>query len=179
MIINGILGFAMMLTILFCIGDLDAVVGTNTGFPFIQVFYDSIGNLAGSTVMVVVIIALTWSCAIGITTTASRMTWSFARDRGTPFSHYLMKVDKRTKVPIIAVVVVTLLAALLTLIYIGSPTAFNGSSKLALIFPLFQEPIIAKAVRELGESCEALFINESPVSALRFLLRRKRVLIFL
>lgn len=47
----------------------------------------------------------------------------------------------------------------------------TSTSKLALIFPLFQEPIIPKAVRELGESCEALFINESPVSALRFLLR--------
>ncbi|KUJ09660.1 amino acid transporter [Mollisia scopiformis] len=132
MIINGILGFAMMLTVLFCIGDLTTVVGTATGFPFIQIFYDSVGSIAGATVMTAVVLALTWSCAIGITTTASRMTWSFARDRGTPFSHYLMKVDKRTKVPIIAVGAVTLFAALLTLIYIGSPTAFNDVISLTI-----------------------------------------------
>lgn len=132
MIVNGILGFAMMLTVLFCIGDLETVVGTDTGFPFIQVFIDSVGNVAGATVMTAVVMALTWSCAIGITTTASRMTWSFARDRGTPFSHYLMKVDGRTQVPIIAVGMVTILAALLTLIYIGSPTAFNDIVSLTI-----------------------------------------------
>lgn len=122
----------MMLTVLFCIGDLDTVVGTDTGFPFIQIFYDSVGSVAGATVMAAVVLALTWACAIGITTTASRMTWSFARDRGTPFSHYLMKVEKRTRVPVIAVGVVTLLSALLTLIYIGSPTAFNDVISLTI-----------------------------------------------
>jgi choline transport protein len=132
MIVNGLFGFAMMLTVLFCIGDLTTVVGTDTGFPFIQVFYDSVGSVAGSFVMVAVVLALTWACAIGITTTASRMTWSFARDRGTPFSHWLMKVDKRTQVPIVAVVAVTFLAGLLTLIYIGSPVAFNDVVSLTI-----------------------------------------------
>lgn len=37
MILNGLLGFAMMLTVLFSIGDLDTVLETKTGFPFIQV----------------------------------------------------------------------------------------------------------------------------------------------
>ncbi|KAF8856588.1 amino acid transporter [Acephala macrosclerotiorum] len=132
MILNGLLGFAMMLTVLFCIGDLDTVVGTDTGFPFIQIFYDSVGSVAGATVMAAVVLALTWACAIGITTTASRMTWSFARDRGTPFSYYLMKVEKRTQVPVIAIGLVTLLSALLTLIYIGSPTAFNDVISLTI-----------------------------------------------
>ncbi|CZR66518.1 related to GABA transport protein [Phialocephala subalpina] len=132
MILNGLLGFAMMLTVLFCIGDLDTVVGTDTGFPFIQIFYDSVGSVAGATAMAAVVLALTWACAIGITTTASRMTWSFARDRGTPFSHYIMKVEKRTQVPVIAVGLVTLLSALLTLIYIGSPTAFNDVISLTI-----------------------------------------------
>lgn len=132
MIVNGLLGFAMMLTVLFCIGDLETVVGTETGFPYIQVFYDSVKSFAGASVMVAIVIALTWACATGITTTASRMTWSFARDRGTPFSKYLMKVDKRTQVPIIAVAAVTILAALLTLIYVGSPTAFNDVLSLTI-----------------------------------------------
>ena len=79
-----------------------------------------------------VVLFLTWACAIGITTTASRMTWSFARDAGTPFSYYIRKVDRRTKVPIIAVGVVTTFAALLTLIYIGSSTAFNDVISLTI-----------------------------------------------
>lgn len=39
MILNGIVGFVMMLTILFCLGDVDSVLSSETGFPFIQIFY--------------------------------------------------------------------------------------------------------------------------------------------
>jgi choline transport protein len=60
------------------------------------------------------------------------MTWSFARDKGTPFSRWIGKVDKRTQVPIVAVGVVTGLAALLCLIYIGSYTAFNDVISLTI-----------------------------------------------
>jgi amino acid transporter len=72
-----------------------------------------------------IVLALTFACAIGILTTASRMTWSFARDKGTPFSSVIQYVSKGRKIPTIAIGVVAFIAALLTLIYIGSPVAFN------------------------------------------------------
>lgn len=79
-----------------------------------------------------VVLILTWACATGITTSSSRMTWAFARDMGTPFSSIVKKVDRRTQVPIIAVSVVVTMACLLTLIYIGSPTAFNDVISLTI-----------------------------------------------
>lgn len=36
--------------------------------------------------MAAIVLILTWACATGIITSSSRMTWAFARDRGTPFS---------------------------------------------------------------------------------------------
>lgn len=132
MIMNGLIGFVMMLTVLFCLGDVDTVLATKTGFPFIQIFADSVTNVAGATTMVAIVLVLTWACAIGITTTASRMTWSFARDRGTPFSKFLSRVEPRTKVPVVAVGTVVILAALLTLIYVGSYTAFNDVISLTI-----------------------------------------------
>lgn len=151
MTINGMVGFAMMLTILFCLGDVESVLGTATGFPFIQIFHgecrealrhraastnlkstDSVQSVAGATVMGAIVLALTWACATGITTTASRMTWSFARDRGTPFSKVISMVSRRRRIPVIGVAVVTTLAALLTLIYIGSSTAFNDVISLTI-----------------------------------------------
>ena len=132
MLINGAVGFMTMVTVLYCLGDIKKVLNTATGFPFIQVFADSVGNVAGATVMAAVVLCLTWACAIGITTTASRMTWSFARDKGLPGSKFLSKVDPRTKVPVNAVLVVTGIAALLTLIYIGSSTAFNDVISLTI-----------------------------------------------
>lgn len=44
MLINGMVGFAMMLTILFCIGDVDAVLESATGYPFIQIFYGKLSR---------------------------------------------------------------------------------------------------------------------------------------
>ncbi|KAK0943656.1 hypothetical protein LTR29_004829 [Friedmanniomyces endolithicus] len=132
MLINGAVGFAMLVTVLYCLGDIETVLGTATGFPFIQVFADSVPNLAGATVMVAVVLTLTWACAIGITTTASRMTWSFARDKGLPFSNFIGHVNSRNAIPVNAVLVVTGIAALLTLIYIGSSTAFNDVISLTI-----------------------------------------------
>ena len=132
MIVNGIVGFAMMTTVLFCLGDPASVLDTTTGFPFIQIFYNSVNSVPGAVAMGAIVLVLTWACSTGITTAASRMTWSFARDNGMPLSIFLSKVDPRTRVPIVAVGVVTFLAALLTLIYIGSSTAFNDVISLTI-----------------------------------------------
>lgn len=39
MLLNGVIGFVMMVTLLFCLGDVNTVLNTETGFPFIQVFH--------------------------------------------------------------------------------------------------------------------------------------------
>ena len=39
MIFNGMVGFIMMITILFCLGNVDTVLDTKTDFPFIQIFF--------------------------------------------------------------------------------------------------------------------------------------------
>jgi choline transport protein len=133
MIANGLIGFAMMVTVLYCLGDTETVLGSKTGFPFLQVFLDSLPNsIPGAVALGAIVLILTWTCALGITTTASRMTWSFARDKGTPFSRYISKVNSKTKVPNVAVGVVAGLAALLVLIYIGSYAAFNDVISLTI-----------------------------------------------
>jgi len=38
MLFNGLIGFVMILTTLFCLGDVDSVLETTTGYPFIQIF---------------------------------------------------------------------------------------------------------------------------------------------
>ena len=123
MSLNSALGLSMMLTVLFCLGDVD-VLGS-TGMPFIQVFYNSTKSYIGASIMTAIIMVLTGACSVGIATTASRMTWSFARDQGLPFSRFLKKVNNSTRVPIVSVSVVCAFSCILSLIYIGSDTAFN------------------------------------------------------
>ncbi|KAI1172930.1 amino acid/polyamine transporter I [Nemania sp. FL0916] len=124
-LLNGGTGWAMVLAVLFCLGDIDSVINTPTGFPFIQVFYNATGR-AGATVMTVVVIAICWCSVIGFAATASRMTWSFARDCGLPFHRLIRKVHPHTRIPIVAIAIVTIIPCLLNLIYIGSSTAFNN-----------------------------------------------------
>lgn len=82
--------------------------------------------------MAAVVLILTWACALGIMTSASRMAWAFARDVGVPFSRQIKKVTKSTRAPVIAIGVVTACACALTLIYIGSPVAFNDVISLTI-----------------------------------------------
>nr|POE63258.1 putative amino-acid permease c15c4.04c [Quercus suber] len=63
--------------------------------------------------------------AIGFLATASRMTWSFARDKALPFHRIIRQVDARTSVPVYAILVVTVIPCLLALIYIGSPVVYE------------------------------------------------------
>jgi len=132
MCINGAVGFVMMITALYCLGDVDKVLNTPTGYPFLQIFYGATNSHAGATVMGAVVLSLTWACATGIITTASRMTWSFARDRGTPFSSALGKVSHKKKIPVVALLATTGFACLLTLIYVGSDAAFNDVISLTI-----------------------------------------------
>lgn len=39
MLFNGLFGLIMMITILFCLGNVNTVSNTKTGFPFIQIFH--------------------------------------------------------------------------------------------------------------------------------------------
>jgi choline transport protein len=69
-------------TYIFCIGDLDSVLNSATGQPAIQVFYNATKSIAGTSVMIAVIIVIFMSACVGQVATASRQMWSFARDKG-------------------------------------------------------------------------------------------------
>lgn len=93
-IINGVFGFGMLWAILFCLGtpgdSVDAEL--SVGFPFIEIFLNATQSIGGATVMTSIVIATVVAGAIGYIATSSRLIWSFARDKGLPFSGTLSKV---------------------------------------------------------------------------------------
>ncbi|KAH8590706.1 amino acid transporter-like protein [Bisporella sp. PMI_857] len=125
-LINGTLGFAMTIALLFCIGDLETVLATKTGYPFMEVFLQATHSVAGAATMAALVTILALSATVGLLASTSRMFWSFARDRGLPGWRTLQKVDPRSKVPLWSIAVTTLIACLLALINIGSAVAFNN-----------------------------------------------------
>ena len=80
--INGTLGFAFVLAILFCMGDIDAALATDTGYPIIEILRYITGSNAASTAMTCTIILMALLATVALIPSSSRMVWSLARDRG-------------------------------------------------------------------------------------------------
>lgn len=91
--INGFLGFGMLLAVLYCQGDIEAAAATPTGYPFIAIFASGVQSISGATVMVSITVFMAWCNAVGALASASRMMWSFARDNGLPFARQLSSVS--------------------------------------------------------------------------------------
>ena len=91
--LNGTLGFIMVITFCFTLGNLEDILSTPTGYPFIQVFYNATHSNAGTSVMTAILIVNITSACISTVATTSRQTWSFARDKGLPFSSFVSYVS--------------------------------------------------------------------------------------
>jgi choline transport protein len=95
-IFNGTLGFVMLVTFCFCLGNVEKVLGSQVGafgYPFIQVFADGTQSIVGATVMTSLLIILSTFCCITNIATASRQLFAFARDQGIPFSGFFAYVS--------------------------------------------------------------------------------------
>lgn len=122
---NGLLGWIMIISFCFCLGDLTAAISTPTGYAFIEVFYNATGSYAGANAMCALVIFMSIFCNLSIVATASRQLFSFARDQGVPFSKWLAYVPPRWDVPLPAILFSFVVSCLLSLINIGSTIAFN------------------------------------------------------
>lgn len=83
-VINGTLGFGMLIAVLFCMGDLEVALNSNTGYPYIEIFYQATNSVPGTLAMVSINLIISVCSVIGMLAATSRQFWSFARDRGIP-----------------------------------------------------------------------------------------------
>jgi choline transport protein len=169
-VINGGTALAFMIVLLFTLGDLETVLATKTGYPIIEVFYQSTQSKAGATVLMSMLtfngLVSLFSCLASV----SRLTWAFARDHGLPFSdffgyvsssppftsfsttHKKIQVHPTLRVPLNSLWLVTSVMVLLSLINIGSTTAFYGIISLSLIalYISYVVPIIFIVIKKLN-----------------------------
>lgn len=128
-LINAALGFPMILALLFCMGDIDAVMqapASLAGYPFITIYYDAVKSLRGTNAMTSVSLLIVIFANWGLMAGCSRTTWAFARDRGLPASSFLAHVSPKHHIPIRSIVLCVVIQLLLGLINIGSTAAFNA-----------------------------------------------------
>ncbi|SPJ74113.1 related to HNM1 - choline permease [Fusarium torulosum] len=124
-VIGAITGFIFMVVCLFCIVDMDIVTNPSTGLAFMDLLKQTVG-LQGGTVLLTLFIVNGIGQGIGIVTTASRLTWGFARDGGIPWSAYFAHVDNKWKVPVRALWLQGGVMALIGVLYTFASTVLEA-----------------------------------------------------
>lgn len=82
----------LVVTLVFCLGNLDDATNSPFGQPYVEVLYNATRSRGATIVLTLVMFVLLVSCAVNTVTTSSRQLWSFARDGGPPFSAWLSRV---------------------------------------------------------------------------------------
>lgn len=122
---GAVTGFLFMVVCLFCIQNLDTVIDGPTGLPFIELVQQTIG-LEGGVALIALFEFNGLGQGVSIATTASRLTWGFARDGGLPWSKYFSRVDPTWRVPARALWLQGLLIALVGILYLFASTVLQA-----------------------------------------------------
>ncbi|KAL4803705.1 amino acid/polyamine transporter I [Aspergillus unguis] len=130
--VNAVLGFIMIITLCFTLGDVDNILESPTGYPFIQIFYNTTQSYAATNTMTAILVITLTASTITEVATASRQLWSFARDRGLPFSSFFAYVTPGWNIPLNSVLVSLVVTILLSLINIGSTVALSAIVSLTI-----------------------------------------------
>jgi Amino acid permease len=92
-VLNGAVGFIMLITLLFSLPDIGAALDLETnpsGFVFLYIFQNA--SYHGSIPLVVMVLLVTLTGVTDSACSTSRQIFAFARDGGLPFKRFLVKV---------------------------------------------------------------------------------------
>ncbi|OTA90889.1 hypothetical protein M434DRAFT_33243 [Hypoxylon sp. CO27-5] len=101
-IVSRTLCFGISTAILFCVGDVDAALETQIGFPIIKILFNATKSYAATNAMVSALVIPSVS-ALGLLVLGSLLIWAFARDDGLQFPRYFSYGDKRFGITVRAV----------------------------------------------------------------------------
>ncbi|KAH9031042.1 APC amino acid permease [Lactarius pseudohatsudake] len=130
--VSAVLGWFLILGLLFSIQDYASTVASSTGQPVAQIFLDTVGQ-NGAIVLMVIIIGAMFFCGTFSVTSNSRMMYAFSRDGAIPASSFFHKVDPRWRSPIRTVWLACTLSFLLALPSLRSSVAFSAATSIATI----------------------------------------------
>ncbi|KAH7024984.1 amino acid/polyamine transporter I [Microdochium trichocladiopsis] len=130
--VGGIAALIFILPICFTLPDLGDIIAYSAyGQALPYIVYTVMGTQAGAVVIMTLVLLVTFFCSISITTTASRCTFAFARDRTVPMWRLWSSVPYGRPLPALALV--TLIQMLLGLINLGSSSAFTAFVSVGVI----------------------------------------------
>ena len=134
-LIGTVTGLFVTLCFMFSIVDIDGVLGSATGVPYIQIIRNATRSNGATVVLSLFMIILSMYGAVTSVTVASRVAWAFARDGGLLLPKTFSKMSSSLHVPVQSLILCTFVSSCIGVIYLGSITAFNSFlSALTILF---------------------------------------------
>ncbi|KAL8787457.1 MAG: hypothetical protein Q9213_002234 [Squamulea squamosa] len=119
-------GFFYLIALLYGITSFEDILASSYPSPLTEIYRQTAGTKAGSVGLLFLSFLPTFIACIGGCVTASRVFWTLARDRATPFSHFFSNVNQSTHNPFRSIVFSGVFVTILGCIYVGSKTAFQA-----------------------------------------------------
>jgi choline transport protein len=148
-LVGGVTGVAFILVILFCLTDIDTVLHTSTNMPITELIHQATGSRAAAVVLTVMLAVCFVNGTNGCITSASRLLFAMARDKGMPLSDFFSTINPRTHVPSRAILLCFVFNLLFGLLYLGPSVAFNAYVASCTIFlnVSYAMPVVVLLVR--------------------------------
>ena len=131
LVIGFVTTFPFVIAMFYCISDPNAVLQSLV--PIFTIWQQAVRSGAGATAMTVFLLLTGYFSLNACQQTASRLTWSFARDRALVFSGRIGRIHPTLGVPVWALLANALVVFIMGCIYLGSTTAFNAIVGTSLI----------------------------------------------
>ncbi|KAK4502131.1 hypothetical protein PRZ48_005554 [Zasmidium cellare] len=132
-VLNSVMQFVWLIVVMYRFGDPETVANAPGGMAIIGIYMNATNSKAVTTVFVVFQIIILFISLFNIFASVARLTWAFSQNNGLPFSKFFAHVSRRWHMPVRALVLVAIICCLLSIINIGSTTAFNALISLPLI----------------------------------------------
>lgn len=127
--------------------DMEKIM--NAQMPAVELLYEATGSRSATIALTVLLIIIYASNLPPQWVAGGRLSWAFARDKGTPYADFFAKVDDRLKFPLRTTIATGIFCALYGLIYLASTTAFNSiiTSAIFLLNLSYAIPQMIVAIR--------------------------------
>ncbi|KAF4345217.1 choline transporter [Fusarium beomiforme] len=148
-VIGGVTGFLFILVILFCLTDPATILASNTGMPIVELFLQSTKSRAAATILALMLSICFINGTSASITSASRLLYAMARDRGIIYHNYFAHISPKLDVPVRTIALCFIFNVLFGLLYLGPAVAFSAYIASCTIFLniSYAGPVVALLVR--------------------------------
>ncbi|OAA41820.1 GABA permease [Metarhizium rileyi] len=147
--VGGVTGTIFIVAILFCFNDPDAILGTTTGMPIVDMIFRATKNRAATTILSLMLAVCFVNGSNASITSASRLLFAMARDGGIVFHASFSRIEPRLNVPVRTILLCYVFNVCFGLLYLGPTVAFSAyvASCTILLDISYAAPIVVLLVR--------------------------------